>query len=250
MEEIAISEPDPDTMHSKLMTARDLHLFSLDLCERTFGVWNIQTAKHFGNLGRLFQSLEHNATAEEMHLKAIMIKERLLGPNDFEVGLSIGHLASLYNYHMNMYEKAEQLYLRSIQITNGYAELLVRLLHQLFLRADLNLFGPGYSGLEYDYRGLQRVYRKMHNIEKMIEYIHIFNEWQQYRLHHNALIFSTVADGDAMQGYFEPSPPAGTLLNTLWKEFHCEFEVQLGENAIERTPSPKVENEASRSTGL
>ncbi|KAM3185366.1 hypothetical protein ACTXT7_006498 [Hymenolepis weldensis] len=139
LEEIAISEPDPDTMHSKLMTARDLHLFSLDLCERTFGVWNIQTAKHFGNLGRLFQSLEHNAsirieervglrfrkwlliesqleTAEEMHLKAIMIKERLLGPNDFEVGLSIGHLASLYNYHMNMYEKAEQLYLRSIQI--------------------------------------------------------------------------------------------------------------------------------------
>lgn len=52
-----------------------------------------------------------------MHLKAIMIKERLLGPNDFEVGLSIGHLASLYNYHMNMYEKAEQLYLRSIQIS-------------------------------------------------------------------------------------------------------------------------------------
>lgn len=46
-----------------------------------------------------------------------MIKERLLGPNDFEVGLSIGHLASLYNYHMNMYDKAEELYLRSIQIS-------------------------------------------------------------------------------------------------------------------------------------
>jgi hypothetical protein len=31
-----------------------------------------------------------------MHLKAIEIKERLLGPDDYEVALSIGHLASLY----------------------------------------------------------------------------------------------------------------------------------------------------------
>lgn len=30
---------------------------------QTFGVWNIQTAKHFGNLGRLFQSLEHNSVS-------------------------------------------------------------------------------------------------------------------------------------------------------------------------------------------
>ncbi len=52
-----------------------------------------------------------------MHLKAIMIKERLLGPNDFEVGLSIGPLASLYNYHMNLYTKAIPLYERSIKIS-------------------------------------------------------------------------------------------------------------------------------------
>lgn len=54
--------------------------------------------------------------AEEMHLKAIAIKERLLGKDDYEVALSVGHLASLYNYDMNRYEEAEQLYLRSIAI--------------------------------------------------------------------------------------------------------------------------------------
>ena len=54
--------------------------------------------------------------AEEMHLKAIEIKERLLGPDDYEVALSVGHLASLYNYDMNKYEEAEQLYMRSINI--------------------------------------------------------------------------------------------------------------------------------------
>lgn len=52
-----------------------------------------------------------------MHLKAIAIKEELLGPEDYEVGLSIGHLASLYNYHMNMHCAAEKLYLRSISIS-------------------------------------------------------------------------------------------------------------------------------------
>jgi hypothetical protein len=52
-----------------------------------------------------------------MHLKAIAIKEELLGAEDYEVGLSIGHLASLYNYHMKKYKKAEQLYLRSIAIS-------------------------------------------------------------------------------------------------------------------------------------
>jgi hypothetical protein len=52
-----------------------------------------------------------------MHLKAIAIKEELLGADDYEVGLSIGHLASLYNYHMKKYKKAEKLYLRSIAIS-------------------------------------------------------------------------------------------------------------------------------------
>lgn len=52
-----------------------------------------------------------------MHLKAIRIKEELLGPEDYEVGLSIGHLASLYNFHMNRYRDAEKLYYRSIAIS-------------------------------------------------------------------------------------------------------------------------------------
>lgn len=52
-----------------------------------------------------------------MHLKAIDIKERLVGPDDYEVGLSVGHLASLYNYHMQHYHKAEKLYFRSIKIS-------------------------------------------------------------------------------------------------------------------------------------
>lgn len=54
--------------------------------------------------------------AEEMHIKAIQIKEQLLGHEDYEVALSVGHLASLYNYDMNQYDDAERLYLRSIAI--------------------------------------------------------------------------------------------------------------------------------------
>ena len=77
-----------------------------------------------------------------MHLKAIHIKEKLLGKDDYEVALSIGHLASLYNYDMKEYGKAEELHVRSIKL-------------------GLKLFGPGYSGLEYDYRGLLRIYQEL-----------------------------------------------------------------------------------------
>lgn len=54
-----------------------------------------------------------------MHIKAIQIKEQLLGQEDYEVALSVGHLASLYNYDMNQYDDAERLYLRSIAIGEG-----------------------------------------------------------------------------------------------------------------------------------
>ena len=54
--------------------------------------------------------------AEEMHVRAIEIKEKLLGEEDYEVALSVGHLASLYNYDMKLYVEAEKLYLRSIEI--------------------------------------------------------------------------------------------------------------------------------------
>lgn len=56
-----------------------------------------------------------------MHLKAIKIKEEIVGKDDYEVGLSVGHLASLYNYHTFEFKKAEQLYLRSIEISESIA---------------------------------------------------------------------------------------------------------------------------------
>ena len=51
-----------------------------------------------------------------MHKQAIEIKERLLGPDDYEVALSVGHLASIFNYDLAKYDEAEKLYLRSVKI--------------------------------------------------------------------------------------------------------------------------------------
>ena len=115
-----------------------MHKFALSLSRKSFGEENVHTAKQYGNLGRLYQTTQMFELSEKMHLKAIAIKEAKLGTSDYEVALSIGHLASLYNYDMKKYDEAEQLYLRSIEIGK-------------------NLFGPAYSGLEYDYLGLQEV---------------------------------------------------------------------------------------------
>jgi hypothetical protein len=89
-----------------------------------------------------------------MHIKAIQIKEQLPGQEDYEVALWVGHLAPLYNHDMNQYENAEKLYLPSV----GTAK---------------KLFGESYSGLEYDYRDLIKLYNSIGNYEKVFEYHHI-----------------------------------------------------------------------------
>lgn len=100
-----------------LAQAEEFHLIALSMTMKVYGEKNLQTAKHYGNLGRLCQSMKKFKEAEQMHIKAISIKEELLGPDHLEVGLSVGHLASLYNYHMGEYHKAKDLYMRSISIS-------------------------------------------------------------------------------------------------------------------------------------
>ncbi|XP_060071001.1 amyloid protein-binding protein 2-like [Ylistrum balloti] len=167
LEEIAIDSHDKEEENCMLLESQDLHLQSLALAKAAFGENNVQTAKHYGNLGRLYQSMRRYDEAQEMHLKAIEIKERLLGTDDYEVALSVGHLASLYNYDMRKYDEAEKLYLRSIAIGK-------------------KLFGEGYSGLEYDYRGLLRLYRTTDNHSMADMYASILQQWNQIRDSNNA----------------------------------------------------------------
>ncbi|XP_046583008.1 amyloid protein-binding protein 2-like isoform X2 [Haliotis rubra] len=166
LEEIAIDSHNKKMEDQLLHEAQDLHLQSLELAKKAFGENNVQTAKHYGNLGRLYQSMHRYKEAEEMHLKAIEIKERLLGPEDYEVALSVGHLASLYNYDMEKFDEAEKLYLRSIAIGQ-------------------KLFGEGYSGLEYDYRGLLRLYHNVGKQQLALHYSNILQRWNHIRDSHN-----------------------------------------------------------------
>jgi len=162
LEEIAIDNQDSHEGARLLKEAEKLHLFALKLAIQSFGETNVQTAKHYGNLGRLYQTMQRYTEAEKMHLKAIEIKESLLGTDDYEVALSVGHLASLYNYDMEQYHKAEELYLRSIKIGR-------------------KLFGPSYSGLEYDYRGLIQVYQMTSSFDKFREFTFTLDEWKVLR---------------------------------------------------------------------
>lgn len=163
LEEMALDMyHDTQAQKQMLQESEELHQAALRLSLSAFGENNVQTAKHYGNLGRLYQSMMLYDKAEQMHLKAIDIKERLLGRDDYEVGLSIGHLASLYNYHMNRHAEAEVLYHRSIRIS-------------------LRLFGDTYSGLEYDYRGLINVYTERLNLTAMLNYVQIMRNWKDRR---------------------------------------------------------------------
>ncbi|KAI8128281.1 hypothetical protein FF38_10285 [Lucilia cuprina] len=163
LEEIALDKMAEGVDDEGLLKqSEDLHKFALQLSLEVFGEVNVQTAKLYGNLGRLYQTMNRFEEAERMHQKAIKIKTDLLGPFDYEVGLSIGHLASLYNYQMKKYREAEELYLRSIEIS-------------------LRLFGRSYSGLEYDYLGLCHVYEVLREYEKYLKYANMLDNWQILR---------------------------------------------------------------------
>ena len=113
---------------------------------------HLVTAEQYENLGKLYQTTIYERgwmeelykrypmyeRSEEMYLKAIKIKEALLGKEDYEVGLSLGHLADLYANHMSKLEPAEELFLRSNKLIT-------------------HLFGLSHSGLRSNFYGLSRV---------------------------------------------------------------------------------------------
>lgn len=172
LEEIALdtmaSTIDYNKCKGLLAQSEELHQSALHLSLEAFGEINVQTAKHYGNLGRLYQSMSKFDAAEQMHKRAIKIKTHILGPFDYEVGLSIGHLASLYNYHMQKHEQAEELYLKSIEIS-------------------LRLFGESYSGLEYDYRGLIHIYDIVGDHTRYDQYSNVLDEWRVLREENQAV---------------------------------------------------------------
>ena len=57
LEEIAIDSHNKEVEERLLNEAEELHLQSLALARKAFGENNVQTAKHYGNLGRLYQSM-------------------------------------------------------------------------------------------------------------------------------------------------------------------------------------------------
>eukprot|EP00800_Vazella_pourtalesii_P005164 TRINITY_DN15_c0_g1_i1.p1 TRINITY_DN15_c0_g1~~TRINITY_DN15_c0_g1_i1.p1 ORF type:complete len:492 (-),score=96.03 TRINITY_DN15_c0_g1_i1:957-2432(-) len=158
-EEIAIDSKDMAKRQKLLNEALQLHLGSLSLTMKAFGEDSVPTAKHYGNLGRLYQSLKEFQKAEGYHKDAIRIKEKHLGPDDYEVGLSVGHLAALYCYDMEEFLLAEPLYFRSIHI-------------------GLKLFGEGFSGLEFDYRGLIHLYKKTGDFANQMKFMSKFDEYR------------------------------------------------------------------------
>lgn len=51
----------------------------------------------------------------------------------------------------------------------------------LLFPSGKKLFGEGYSGLEYDYRGLIKLYNSVGNYEKVFEYHNILSNWNRLR---------------------------------------------------------------------
>nr|XP_033342833.1 amyloid protein-binding protein 2 isoform X1 [Megalopta genalis]XP_033342834.1 amyloid protein-binding protein 2 isoform X1 [Megalopta genalis] len=188
LEEIAIQirqQYISDMIDKSLRMAEEFYLYALHLIRKTLGEKNVLIANIYGNLGRFYQTMGRLEDAETMLNKAVRIKEQLLGPNDYEVGLSLGHLASLYTHDMIRYDEAEKLCHRSIVISKWKIIILNvndRAYFNTFMLLDINTFGKSYSGLEYDYRTLLHIYIKRLEHEKVLQYETLLDEWKILRL--------------------------------------------------------------------
>ena len=80
LEEIAIDSHNKSIEDRLLHEAQDLHLASLALAKKAFGENNVQTAKHYGNLGRLYQSMHRFEVTQKITktLQKILSSVRLL----------------------------------------------------------------------------------------------------------------------------------------------------------------------------
>lgn len=72
LEEIAIDCHNKETEERLLQEAHDLHLSSLQLAKKAFGEFNVQTAKHYGNLGRLYQSMRKFKVGVDVCVKNVV----------------------------------------------------------------------------------------------------------------------------------------------------------------------------------
>lgn len=71
------------------------------------------------------------------------------------------------------------------------------------------LFGDGYSGLEYDYRGLLRLYRQVGNRQMAERYSEILQQWNRIRDRNNAIQVKPLE--------FELTPSLEDLVTTNFK---------------------------------
>jgi tetratricopeptide (TPR) repeat protein len=161
MESIASFSSNPRL----LLEAEDLLRQSLSFTLCKFGDIHIGTAEAYENLGLLHKAMRGFHEAETMVLKAIEIKEKVLGLEDIAVARSVAYLAGIYscfkNYGEDRHAEAKTLYLRAIAICK-------------------NLFGENYSvhsELDVYYIGLAKIHQEMGEAEERDSLKEILDEW-------------------------------------------------------------------------
>lgn len=59
LEEIAINSRDEEVQRRLFSEAEELHTSALQITKQNLGEITVQTGKHYGNLGRLYQSMRN-----------------------------------------------------------------------------------------------------------------------------------------------------------------------------------------------
>ncbi|RWS26429.1 amyloid protein-binding protein 2-like protein [Leptotrombidium deliense] len=162
LQEEAVDDDNNIVNMRKLEEAEQLHQSSLRVSKIKTGEKSVRTANYYMNIGCLNHTIGKFKIAKRFLKKAIRIQELFLGYDSFEIAVSYGQLASLYEKTLCKYKKAEEYYLKSMNIFGSYFEY--------------------FSGLEHHFSGLISVYQKLGLQNKEDEIREKYDEWKTFWL--------------------------------------------------------------------
>lgn len=108
---------DEEEREELFLRAEELLLSALELSIARRGRMDETTAYLFEFVADLYNDMGEWKQAEKMYLECIELKEKLHGKEDYHLRIPLEDLATLYREELNDFTKAEELYLRALDIS-------------------------------------------------------------------------------------------------------------------------------------
>ncbi|PKU31392.1 hypothetical protein llap_18304 [Limosa lapponica baueri] len=158
--------------------AEQLIKHAVYLAREHFGAKHPKYSDTLLDYGFYLLNVDNICQSVAIYQTALDIRQSVFGGKNIHVATAHEDLA--YSSYVHQYSSGKF----DNALCGAVGDLMVESLgiaHSALRGEGKKLFGEGYSGLEYDYRGLIKLYNSIGNYEKVFEYHNILANWNRLR---------------------------------------------------------------------